>query len=75
MSGTILKSLILPGTTANAIVLGTIDSSKYFQGYLDEVKFYDYQRTAAQVKTDAIRSAAPAGAGVAIGAQIHRPAK
>jgi hypothetical protein len=59
------------GTSADAIVLGTINSATYFKGFLDEVKFFDYGRTAAQVKLDYNSKAAaiPRGGGVNISGQ------
>lgn len=59
------------GTSANAIVLGTINSVTFFKGFLDEVKLFDTQRTADQVKADynSKSSATARGASVIMGAQ------
>jgi hypothetical protein len=39
--------------TASSIKIGNVSSS-YLNGFVDEFKLYDYARTAAQVKTDAV---------------------
>ncbi len=47
--------------TPTALTLGTIDSVTFFKGFLDEVKFYNYARSADQVKNDYNRGATKIG--------------
>jgi hypothetical protein len=54
------------GTDSSSILIGG-DTSNNFHGYIDEVKIFGYERTAAQVKTDYIEGASGAGSNVAIG--------
>jgi hypothetical protein len=54
------------GTDASAILIGG-DASNNFHGYIDEVKIFGYERTAAQVKTDYIEGASGAGSNIAVG--------
>lgn len=55
------------GITASAITLGKV-SSNYLQGFLDEVKLYNFARTANQIKAD--YNAGKAKAGSAKGAAV-----
>jgi hypothetical protein len=57
---------------ATALVIGK-KSSTYLNGFIDEFKVYDYVRTAAQVKTDAIRGASSDGSTSVMGAQSTDP--
>lgn len=42
-----------PGTSPLYIGRGSVESTTYyFNGYLDDIKIYNYARTAAQIKTD-----------------------
>jgi hypothetical protein len=54
------------GTDSSAILIGG-DASNNFHGYIDEVKIFGYERTAAQVKTDYIQGSSAAGSNVALG--------
>jgi len=59
---------ITTGTSINATStdIGRYGGN-YFDGHMDEVKIYDYARTAAQIKSDYNSSAGGRGGGVSVG--------
>lgn len=55
--------------SGSAIKVGNVKGD-YLQGFMDEVKFYDYVRTASQVKTDFNTRGSVQGASVRIGGDL-----
>lgn len=57
---------------ANTVALGNIGST-YLQGFMDDIKFYNFVRSSDQVKLDfnAKAGAIPKGAGTLLGAQTN----
>jgi hypothetical protein len=53
-----------PGTDANSLLIGG-SAGANFDGFIDEVKVYNYERSASQILTDFQQSPASHGAGVA----------
>lgn len=63
--------VITTGTTFNttsSFTIGT-DGTNFIKGFIDDVKFFNYVRTASQVKTDYIQDAGGSGSGSVQGFQ------
>ncbi len=52
--------------------IGARQDGKYFNGFIDEVKIYNYVRTQTQINSDYVRYTGTKGAGISIGAPSNK---